>query len=122
MSDNTSTVEGNSGSGSIRAGTLYVIANDDEYQSKLAFEVSNSEIRAIEGRIKALSGSITKNFYVRFSTFLQPGAAAGIYALYTFSKTPKCTTAPTEDTHLTNKKYVDDAIASAITTALEGEY
>ena len=40
----------------------------------------------------------------------------------TFSVTPRCTNVPTADAQLTNKKYVDDAIASAITTTLEGEY
>ena len=61
-------------------------------------------------------------FRKHFSNFLKPGTAATIYSVYTFSRTPKCTTEPTEDTHLTNKKYVDDAIKAAITTALEGEY
>lgn len=122
MSDDTGTVEGSSGSASITAGTLYIIVNDDEYQSKLAFLVSNNAINSIEGRIKSLSGSINKSFYIHFSNFLKPGTAATIYSVYTFSRTPKCTTEPTEDTHLTNKKYVDDAIKAAITTALEGEY
>lgn len=45
-----------------------------------------------------------------------------ISGIKTFSKAPKTSITPTMDTQLTNKKYVDDAIAAAITSALEGEY
>ena len=44
----------------------------------------------------------------------------------TFNKVPDCSVAPTSNYNLANKKYVDDAIAAAVTTAvttaLEGEY
>ena len=40
----------------------------------------------------------------------------------TFSSLPKSSVVPSDDTHLVNKKYVDDAIASAITTSLEASY
>ena len=39
-----------------------------------------------------------------------------------FATIPECSVTPTSDTHMVNKKYVDDAIANAITTTLEGEY
>lgn len=39
-----------------------------------------------------------------------------------FSNVPYCATAPSHDTHLVNKKYVDDSIANAITSALGGSY
>lgn len=122
MSDDTGTVEGSSGSGIIRAGTLYVVANDDKYQSKLAFEAINSSITSIEGNIKTLSGGVNKTFYVRFSDFMKVGSTASIYAKHTYTTLPESSKVPTTDNQFVNKKYVDDAIASAITNVLEGEY
>lgn len=40
----------------------------------------------------------------------------------TFSSVPECSTTPTTNNQLTNKAYVDSAIASAITTTLGGSY
>lgn len=40
----------------------------------------------------------------------------------TFTTLPESSVVPSTNNQLTNKKYVDDAIASAITTTLEGEY
>lgn len=39
-----------------------------------------------------------------------------------FSQLPTCSAVPSSDTQLVNKKYVDDAITSAITTTLGGSY
>lgn len=39
-----------------------------------------------------------------------------------FAKIPETNQTPTSNTHITNKKYVDDAIASAITNVLEADY
>lgn len=39
-----------------------------------------------------------------------------------FSSVPECSTTPTTNNQLTNKSYVDSAIASAITTTLNGNY
>lgn len=47
-----------------------------------------------------------------------------VFGVKTFIRIPKqsSTEAPTQDTEFTNKKYVDDSIASAITDALGGSY
>lgn len=39
-----------------------------------------------------------------------------------YNTLPTSSVVPTKDTHFVNKKYVDDAITSTITTVLEGEY
>ena len=45
-----------------------------------------------------------------------------ISAKKTFSVLPETSITPTSNNQLANKKYVDDAIAAAITNALEGDY
>ena len=48
---------------------------------------------------------------------------ASIYGLYDFyNKLPTSSLVPTSDNQLVNKKYVDDAVSSAITTSLEASY
>lgn len=44
------------------------------------------------------------------------------YGAKTFDSIPSCSTTPTSNNHLVNKSYVDDSIASAITTALNNNY
>ena len=55
-------------------------------------------------------------------TYVRANAATTITAAFTYNTLPIADIEPTEDKQLVNKKYVDDAIAEAITTALEGEY
>jgi hypothetical protein len=86
------------------------------------FEVVNNTLNSIEGRIKSASGSINKSFYIHFSDFMQAGKTTSVYAKHTYGTLPETTVTPTNDNQFVNKKYVDDAIASAITNVLEGEY
>lgn len=48
--------------------------------------------------------------------------ATTISAIHSYSALPESSVVPTKDNQLVNKKYVDDAIKTAITTVLEGEY
>ena len=48
--------------------------------------------------------------------------AQTISGIKTFTALPETSIAPTTNNQLTNKKYVDDAIASAITSTLNGGY
>lgn len=67
-----------------------------------------------------LSFSTGKDYYL--SNFLTTNSAQTISAKKTFSTLPESSVVPTTDNQLANKKYVDDAIASAITTTLGGSY
>ena len=49
-------------------------------------------------------------------------SASTITASMTFNVLPQSSVTPTNNNHLTNKAYVDSAIASAITTTLGGSY
>lgn len=51
-----------------------------------------------------------------------PSKYAKITYEHIYTKLPVSEITPTKDTHFTTKKYVDDTIAAAITSALEGEY
>ena len=64
----------------------------------------------------------SSTYYI--GTFLLNNTFQTISGLKNFSTIPQQsnTTAPTLDNQFTNKKYVDDAISSAITDALGGEY
>ena len=53
---------------------------------------------------------------------LSPAENHIIEGTYNFSTLPRSTVVPTLDSQLTNKKYVDDAIAAAVTSALGGNY
>ena len=71
---------------------------------------------------KIYNGMINVNTTV-IGKFIIPSPQT-IAGVKTFSSIPKQsnTTAPTLDTQFTNKKYVDDSIANAITTTLNGSY
>ena len=57
-----------------------------------------------------------------YALALSPEADHIIEGTYNFSTLPRSTVVPTLDSQLTNKKYVDDAIAAAVTSALGGSY
>ena len=75
-----------------------------------------------------LTGILTKKstpiYQVSKLTLILNSGNQSISGVKTFSSIPKQsnTTAPTNDAEFTNKKYVDDSIASAITTTLNGSY
>ena len=54
--------------------------------------------------------------------FLMVGSNQTVAGKKTFTTLPETSIVPTGDDQLTNKKYVDDSIASAITTTLGGSY
>lgn len=55
-------------------------------------------------------------------TMLAYSSTPTIQNQWTFNVIPKTEVVPTNNAHLVNKKYVDDAITASITTVLEGEY
>lgn len=57
-----------------------------------------------------------------FDNFVSTNDVQYINAKKTFSVLPETSVTPTTDKQLVNKKYVDDAIADAITTTLGGNY
>lgn len=58
-----------------------------------------------------------------YTPMLNPSVASNFSGSITFTNSvPYCSITPTVNSHLTNKKYVDDSIASAITDALGGSY
>lgn len=50
------------------------------------------------------------------------GSAQTITGVKTFSALPKSSVVPSDDDHLVNKKYVDDAIATNVTNLLNADY
>lgn len=79
------------------------------------FEKSNSITISSDG-ISTGSGSFL-SIYPMTTTNTQT-----ISGQKTFDTLPKSSVVPSDDTHLVNKKYVDDSIATAITDAIGGSY
>ena len=70
----------------------------------------------------ASSESSGLNYTTGYVLALSPAENHIIEGTYNFSTLPRSTVVPTLDSQLTNKKYVDDAIAAAVTSALGGSY
>ena len=70
----------------------------------------------------ASSESSGLNYTTGYVLALSPAEDHFIEGTYNFSTLPRSTVVPTLDSQLTNKKYVDDAIAAAVTSVLGGSY
>ena len=89
---------------------MYEIEGNASYLYEYTFYITNN------GALMATKSPVMANFIGSGNQLLN--------GVKTFSSIPKQynTTAPTQDTEFTNKKYVDDSISSAITTTLNGSY
>lgn len=67
------------------------------------------------------TGKISWGYYTS-EKFMTANSTATIVSTHTYNKLPETSVAPTTDTQMVNKKYVDDSIKTAITDALGGEY
>ena len=85
----------------------------------VAFEVQSSDSE-LEDLTKNITKCIIKYGNGGTNLFSYLGTAQTITAKKTFSVLPESSVVPSTDDQLVNKKYVDDAIASAISTALGG--
>lgn len=112
---------------SLTFGTLYIlkdITNNMQVGEEIGMyiTVSSGKLYSYILKIRGDSAGVTSdsdNGFVYIDSSTQD-----ITGTKTFYSIPKqsSTAAPTLDTQFTNKKYVDDSIATAITGALEGEY
>lgn len=64
-------------------------------------------------RVWQPNGIITIHNTMNYTPFVNPTASATISGTHTYSVLPQSSVVPTNDNQLTNKKYVDDAVASA---------
>ena len=93
----------------------------------LTYIIISSINNEISNKYKIIDFNTSTNQLVvsgRQNTFyvLTTNDSQTITGTKTFSVLPQSSVVPTNDTHLANKKYVDDSIASAITSALGGSY
>lgn len=77
---------------------------------KIALKNAESDIDAIEGDITSIKNGATSLPYIRDNAGSFTGGLTG--DSLTLSGNAIASTAPTEDAHLTNKKYVDEKVAS----------
>ena len=87
----------------------------------------NSNMSSNTGGLCHFSSRINSNhdpvlYRMGFGNIITDYDNQSISGVKTFTTLPKSSVVPTEDTHLVNKKYVDDSIAAAITSALGGSY
>lgn len=103
------------------------------YTNASAYQMTNSN-RMLVYRYLKIHGSwsngvftcSTMNYDVggdyNFDLFVTTNSTQTITSKKTFNTLPESSSTPTTNNQLVNKKYVDDTIASAITTTLNGGY
>ena len=69
----------------------------------------------------SISNSYNKEFFMPHHPVME-NSSATISSLHTYNTLPRSSVVPSNDNELVNKKYVDDAIAASITSALGGNY
>ena len=101
-------------------GSMFVIYNNDPVKAYISIFNFNYEPKLYY--YSKRSSGVEYKRSVNLFNMVYESTAQTISGVKTFSKLPESSVTPTTDNQFVNKAYVDDAITSAITTVLEGEY
>ena len=102
-------------------GRFYGGIYDDHLDNNNYYTISMAEIKVWQETGGFNNYDFIKNNNAGYK-FMNPEARAKITQKHTYNVLPESTVVPTNDNQFTNKKYVDDSIATAITSALGGSY